>query len=111
MTCRAPRCLCDSPCEAYEREEQESDQQCRGPEDFCDGCGECTETASTSKVVVARAPRSEAGRKRRARNGIKPGDLIRVTLGFQFQVGGPRLGYFRRESRALRRRHHAPAVD
>jgi hypothetical protein len=110
--CRAPRCLCDSPCEAYEREEQESDQQqCRGPEDFCDGCPECTDTVETSKVVTARAPRTEEGRKRRARNGIKPGDLIRVTRGFKYQTGGPRLGYFQREVRALTWGHHAPAVD
>jgi hypothetical protein len=102
LTCRAPRCRCVSPCETYERDGRD-DQYCRGPEDFCDGCPECTETVETSKVVTARAPRTEAGRKRRARNGIRPGDLIRVTRGFEYQTGGPRLGYFHKETLTQKR--------
>lgn len=95
-TCRAPACVCESPCEAYERGYQHV--ECRGPEDDCPGCDECIEVVEDSKTVVARAPRSEAGRKRRAASGIEPGDRIRVTRGFEYQKGGgPRLGYYYRE--------------
>lgn len=78
------------------------DEECAGPEDQCDGCEFCSETVQTTKRVIARAPRTEKGRKRRERNGIKPGDTITVESGFHYQKNGPRLGYFRRE-RLVRR--------
>lgn len=78
-------------------------ETCEGAAAFCDGCSLCEETTGRTRRVIARAPRSEAGRKRRARNGIKPGDLIWVTRGFYFQKGGgPRLRYFTREARVNR---------
>lgn len=49
---------------------------------------------STRKTVIARAPRSEVGRMRRARNGIRVGDKIQVVSGFSYIVDGPRTGYF-----------------
>ena len=52
------------------------------------------ETVSTRKTLIARAPRSEAGRMRRARNGIRVGDKIEVISGFSYIVDGPRNGYF-----------------
>jgi len=95
-TCSAPACICESPCDAYYGSDES--RECRGPEDLCEGCDDCIEVVQSSKTVVARAPRTEAGRKRRAANGIEPGDLIRVTRGFEYQKnGGPRLGYYYRE--------------
>lgn len=52
----------------------------------------------TVRIVIARAPRSEAGRARREKNGIKPGDKIRVVSGFSYVEGGPRTGYYRYET-------------
>ena len=70
----------------------------------CAGCEDCIERVSRSRTVIARAPRSEAGRAQRARNGINPGDRIRVTTGFKYQVnGGPRMGYFRWEALVARK--------
>jgi hypothetical protein len=63
----------------------------------CGGCDSCIETVATSRVVIARAPRSAAGAARRARSGIRPGDTITVTSGFDYQRGGGRIGYFRSE--------------
>ena len=70
------------------------DRECEGVADGCDGCGGCTESTQTTRKVVARAPRSPAGVARRAANGIRPGDTIRVTTGFEYQKGGGRFGYF-----------------
>jgi len=83
----------------YRRPYYCDEPRCYGPGE-CEGCDACTEVAKTTRVVAARAPRSEAGRKRRDRNGIRPGDKIKVTTGFHYQRdGGPRLGYFgRRET-------------
>lgn len=73
------------------------DEECGGASDECEGCDGCTETSTTTRTVIARAPRSEAGRERRAKSGIRPGDKIRVTTGFEYQTGGgPRIGYVRR---------------
>lgn len=70
----------------------------------CEGCDDCLKEATRSRIVTAAAPRSEAGRARRACNGIKPGDRIRVTVGFEYQVnGGPRMGYFRKEMLVARK--------
>lgn len=71
---------------------------CEGAASGCEGCDGCIYTVYRTKVVVARAPRSAAGAARRARLGINPGDRIRITVGFEYQVGGgPRKGYFRNE--------------
>jgi hypothetical protein len=82
------------PCCGPEREERE---ECRGGDDGCWGCDECERETYTSRTVVARAPRSERGVARRARNGIRPGDTIRVTKGFKYQLGGPRGDYYMQE--------------
>lgn len=64
----------------------------------CEGCEDCiVEVRRGARLVTARAPRTDAGRARRARNGIQPGDRVWVTEGFTFQVGGARTGYFRKE--------------
>lgn len=71
---------------------------CGGSDGGCDGCEHCTEDVRVTRKVIARAPRSDKGRERRARNQIKPGDTITVTTGFEYQTGGgPRMGYFRHE--------------
>lgn len=71
--------------------------ECAGVDDDCEGCSSCTDTATTSRVVIARAPRSAVGIARRAKSGIRPGDTIVVTTGFDFQKGGGRFNYFRSE--------------
>lgn len=71
------------------------EEECAGAEDDCPGCDSCLEIVESNKYVIARAPRTEAGRKRRAANGIEPGDRICVTRGFEYQRGGgPRTRYF-----------------
>ena len=60
---------------------------------------ETEKSTSATRTVVARAPRTEAGRARRARNGIRPGDKILVTSGFDYEVGGKRPRYLRSEKR------------
>jgi len=59
----------------------------------CEGCYLCLGRVTKTREVVARAPRSEAGRARRAVNGIRPGDTITVTTGFEFQKNGGRVRY------------------
>ena len=104
-TCSAPACMCESPCDAYYYGDGSERRGCRGPEDQCEGCDDCTEVVQSSKTVIARAPRTDAGRKRRAANGIEPGDRIRVTRVFDYQKnGGPRLGYFYQEYLVEKRR-------
>lgn len=52
-----------------------------------DDCEEETEKQVTrTRVVVAR----------KARGSIKPGDLVEITDGFTYEVGGARTGYLRR---------------
>ncbi|MDB4278050.1 hypothetical protein N9917_00310 [Deltaproteobacteria bacterium] len=71
--------------------DDDRDEGCNGegPYEDCEGCEDCTEEVSRTKYVLAR----------KARGRILPGDLVRVTTGFSFQRnGGPRLGYFKRES-------------
>ncbi len=87
------------PCCGEPEVEDEESTTCggEGRNGGCNGCDDCLHTVYRTKMVVARAPRSEAGRARRARLGINPGDRIRVTTGFDYQVNGPRTGYFRNE--------------
>ena len=70
----------------------------------CEGCEDCiVEVQRMARAVTARAPRTDAGRARRAQNGIQPGDRIWVTEWFTYQVrGGPRTGYFRWERKVHR---------
>ncbi len=62
--------------------------RCYGPSagsgDFDDDEEDVEET-STAQYRIAR--------KARPGYGIRPGDLIRVTTGFTYEKGGPRLGY------------------
>jgi hypothetical protein len=60
------------------------DDECRGALDNCKGCDSCIEKVSETTFRVAR----------KARGNILPGDLVKVTAGFQYQKGGKRLGYF-----------------
>jgi hypothetical protein len=46
---------------------------------------------STTKIVIAR----------KARGDIQPGDLVQVTRGFEYEVGGKRTGYFSRSQRLV----------
>ncbi len=46
------------------------------------------EEATTSKVVTARKARPG-----NTRTEIRPGDRVRVTSGFAYEVDGPRMGY------------------
>ncbi len=47
------------------------------------------EETTTSKTVIARKARPGNS----WRNEIRPGDKVRVTSGFSYTPGGPRLGY------------------
>jgi len=67
----------------------------------CDRCEESEEESedseresSTTKVVTARKARHVGTSQE-----IRPGDRVRVTSGFYYEVDGPRLGYFRRYQR------------
>ena len=62
------------------------DCSCQGKSEGCPGCEGCEKSVITTRIVLCR----------KARDGAKVGDLIRVTSGFTYQKGGPRLGYFRR---------------
>ena len=64
------------------------DESCSGVADDCSGCSLCTDSTTRTRYVVAR----------KARGNILPGDLVAVTTGFDYQKGGPRLGYARRRS-------------
>ena len=59
--------------------------RCYGPSAGSDDDEEDVEETSTTQYRIAR--------KARPRCGIRPGDLIRVTTGFTYEKGGPRLGY------------------
>ena len=87
-------CPCCSP------EPEESETTCEGGIDGCWGCGMCEDSTCRVRRVIARAPRSEAGHRRRDRNGIRPGDEIIVERGFTFQRNGPRLRYYITERKA-----------
>ena len=56
-------------------------------------CDSCTDDTFTYKTVVARKPRTEEGRERRERNGIRPGDTILVRTGYMYKIGGPRIKF------------------
>jgi len=63
-------------------------KRCYGPnagDDYEDDGEDLEETASTDRFRIAR--------KARPGYGVRPGDLIRVTTGFTYEKGGPRLGY------------------
>jgi hypothetical protein len=92
-----PRNPSGCPCCGPEREEREEREECSGYDDGCNGCEECERETAYSRTVIARAPRSQRGLARRNINGIRPGDTIRVTKGFTFQLGGPRGNYYMRE--------------
>lgn len=85
------------PCCGPDYDEREEREECKGYDDGCDGCEECERETSTSRTGIARAPRSQRGVARRNHNGIRPGDTIKVTKGFKYQLGGPRGNYFMRE--------------
>jgi hypothetical protein len=75
---------------------------CRGAREGCDGCDICIERVTTRTLRVAR----------KARAGILPGDLVEVTVGFEYQAGGgKRLGYFTREHRVGYGQGHHPALQ
>lgn len=87
-----------SGCPCCGPEEPEEESACEGAASGCEGCGDCIERVERWRTVTARAPRSAAGRARRARNGIKPGDRIVAYSAFEYQInGGPRTGYFHSE--------------
>lgn len=93
-------CYANCPCCSPYEEPNCGGEGARGD---CEGCGACIVEVSAGRWVTARAPRTDAGRARRARNGAKPGDKVWVVEGFTYQVrGGPRLGYFRHESRVIK---------
>jgi hypothetical protein len=91
-----PNCPCCGP-EVEDDGDESTTCEGAGAASGCEGCDDCLYYTVHTKVVVARAPRSAAGAARRARLGINPGDRIRVTTGFDYQVNGPRTGYFRNE--------------
>ena len=91
-----PRNPSGCPCCGPERDYDER-EECRGGDDGCWGCEECERETGYTRTVVARAPRSQRGVARRNVNGIRPGDTIKVTKGFTFQLNGPRGNYFTRE--------------
>lgn len=86
--CSAPHCRCADPCSLRQQ--------------VADRTEPLILTTTATTVVVARSPRSVEGHKRRARNGILPGDTIKVTRGFEYESGGRRRSYFRREEPAAR---------
>ncbi len=56
---------------------------CEGVSEGCGGCESCIKEVRHAQVRVAR----------KARKGILVGDLVRVVSGYDYQVGGKRLGY------------------
>ena len=84
-------CLCGAPdcssCFPYTYNYRPGPEPCNGPADDCSGCERCMAEVCTRKIVTAR----------KARRNIKPGDRVLVLKGFVYQIGGPRLEYFKRE--------------
>lgn len=61
----------------------------------CEACDEARfQSVETSKTVTARKSRFPGTSRE-----IRVGDRVRVTSGFDYEVGGPRLGYFRKYRR------------
>lgn len=57
----------------------------------CDGCEDCVKEVRSTSYTVAR----------KARAGVRVGDLVARTTGFDYQVGGPRLGYVKPVTRIV----------
>jgi hypothetical protein len=78
------------------------DETCPEHNAACDGCDSCIASVTTRTLRVAR----------KARAGILHGDLVEVTVGFEYQTGGgKRLGYFTREHRVGYGPGHHPALQ
>ena|GEM_PF-3828317 len=95
--CIAPNCRCVDPCAALLRRRRESREEppaCDGWE-WCDGCESCTETVVTDVREVT-------ARKARPRQGIEPGDRVKVVSLREYRVGGPIVRRWRTYSKAGR---------
>jgi hypothetical protein len=102
MSCEACMWGCYANCPCCSEEPEEPNCGGEGARGGCEGCEACVVEVRAGRWVTARAPRTDAGRDRRARNGIQPGERVWLVEGFTYQVrGGPRFGYFRYE-RAIR---------
>jgi len=86
----------DGFCGAYDcvRCRGEAAYHCEDDEDDEDR----EEETSRSRIVTARKARFVGMPK----HEIRPGDRVRVTSGFTYKVGGPRLRYFRRRARVAK---------
>jgi hypothetical protein len=64
---------------------------CEGRAVGCKGCECCVKEVRSTSYSVAR----------KARAGVRVGDLVARTTGFDYQIGGPRLGYIKPVTRVL----------
>jgi hypothetical protein len=71
------------------------------------GCSDREEEEPEGKVEVFKTVKARKARNVGQYNEIKVGDTVRVTSGFDYERGGPRIGYFRTYTRIAK----GPAWD